>query len=64
MSIKNYGVWVAKPVRVSAERAEQDPKSPHIDLYYKNPENDSEEFRAAINVKSLSEISELVYSFN
>lgn len=61
MPIKNYGVWVAKPVRVSAERAEQDPKSPHIDLYYKNQENDSEEFRAAINVKSLSEISELVF---
>ncbi|MGB5637319.1 MAG: DUF2278 family protein [Waterburya sp.] len=63
MSIDNYGVWVAKPVRVSAERAEQDPRSPHIHLYYKNQENDSEEFRASINVKSLSEISELVFWF-
>lgn len=61
MPIDNYGVWVAKPVRVSAERAEQDPRSPHIDLYYKNQEDDSEEFRASINVKSLSEISELVF---
>jgi hypothetical protein len=33
MPIKNYGVWVAKAVRVSAERAEQDPKSPHIHLH-------------------------------
>lgn len=61
MAIKNYGVWVAKPVQVSAERAEQDPKSPHIDLYYKNQENDLKKFRAAINVKSLSKISELVF---
>ena len=61
MPIDNYGVWVAKPVRVSAERAEQDSRSPHIHLYYKNQENDSEEFRASINVKSLSEISELVF---
>lgn len=61
MPIDNYGVWVAKPVRVSAERAEQDPRSPHIHLYYKNHEDDSQEFRASINVKSLSEISELVF---
>lgn len=63
MAIDKYGVWVAKPVRVTAERAEQDPRSPHIHLYYKNQENDSEEFRASINVKSLSEISELVFWF-
>jgi uncharacterized protein YukJ len=61
MSLDNYGVWVAKPVRVSAERAEQDPRSPHIHLYYKNNEDDSEEFRASINVKSLSQLSELVF---
>ena len=61
MSIDNYGVWVGKPVRVSAERAEQDPRSPHIHLYYQNNENNSEEFRASINVKSLSELSELVF---
>ncbi len=63
MPINNYGVWVAKPVRVSAERAEQDPHSPHIHLYYKNQEDDSEVFRASINVKSLSELSELVFWF-
>lgn len=63
MPIDNYGVWVAKPVRVSAERAEQDHRSPHIHLYYKNKEDDSEEFRASINVKSLSPLSELVFWF-
>jgi uncharacterized protein YukJ len=63
MPIKNYGVWVAKAVRVSAERAKDDPESPHIHLHYKNQENDSEEFRASINVKSLSKISELVFWF-
>lgn len=34
MPIKHYGVWVANPVRVSAERAEQDSESPHIHLFY------------------------------
>ena len=63
MPIENYGIWVAKPVRVSAERAEQDPRSPHIHLYYKEREDDSAEFRASINVKSLSQISELVFWF-
>lgn len=63
MPIKNYGVWVAKPVRVSAERAEQDPKSPHIHLFY--DDGSGGEFdnsrRASINVKSLSQLSELVF---
>jgi hypothetical protein len=34
MSIQNYGVWVAQPVRVSAERAQEDPDTPHIHLFY------------------------------
>ncbi|WP_036476831.1 hypothetical protein [Myxosarcina sp. GI1] len=33
MPIDKYGVWVAKPIRVSAERAAQDPRSPHIHLF-------------------------------
>ncbi|WP_052055368.1 DUF2278 family protein [Myxosarcina sp. GI1] len=61
MPINKYGVWVAKPIRVSAERAEQDPRSPHIHLFYQNEVDSGEEFRASINVKSLSEISELVF---
>lgn len=61
MPVENYGVWVCKPVRVTAERATEDSESPHIHLFYKNQESDSEEFRASINVKSLSELSELVF---
>ena len=34
MAIKNYGVWVGKSVRVSAERADDDADSPHIHLFY------------------------------
>ena len=63
MPINNYGVWVAKPVRVSAERAEQDPRSPHIHLFY--DDGSGGDFgnarRASINVKSLSQLSELVF---
>jgi uncharacterized protein YukJ len=63
MPIENYGVWVAKPVRVSAERAEDDPESPHIHLFYDDGTggNFGGARRASINVKSLSSISELVY---
>ena len=63
MPIHNYGVWVANPVRVSAERAEEDPRTPHIHLFY--DDGSGGEFgnarRASINVKSSSELSELVY---
>jgi len=63
MPIKNYGVWVAKPVRVSAERAEQDPKTPHIHLFYDDGSGGDFDNarRASINVKSSSELSELVF---
>ncbi|WP_299488962.1 DUF2278 family protein [Acaryochloris sp. IP29b_bin.137] len=63
MSIDSYGVWVAKPVRVSAERAEQDDRSPHIHLFYDDGTGGSFDNarRASINVKSLSELSELVF---
>lgn len=63
MSIDNYGVWIAKPVRVSAERAEQDPDSPHIHLFYDDGSGGSFDGarRASINVKSQSELSELVF---
>lgn len=63
MPIKKYGVWVAQPVRVSAERAQEDPRTPHIHLFYDdNPNGDSNnERRASINVKSSSALSELVF---
>lgn len=63
MPIDNYGVWVARPVRVSAERAEQDPDTPHIHLFYDDGSggNFDNARRASINVKSGSELSELVF---
>jgi uncharacterized protein YukJ len=63
MPINNYGVWVAKPVRVSAERAEQDPNTPHIHLFYDDGSGGTfnNARRASINVKSSSELSELVF---
>ncbi|MDY6855897.1 MAG: DUF2278 family protein [Thermodesulfobacteriota bacterium] len=63
MAIKNYGVWVGKPVRVSAERAEDDPESPHIHLFYDDKKGGKYDGlkRASINVKSKSKISELVF---
>jgi uncharacterized protein YukJ len=63
MPIADYGVWVAKPVRVSAERAEQDPESPHIHLFYDDGSGGPFDHarRASINVKSLSKLSELVF---
>ncbi len=64
MPIKNYGVWVAKPVSVSAERAEDDSESPHIHLFYDDDlsrGNVNDARRASINVKSISALSELVF---
>ncbi len=65
MPIKNYGVWTGTAVRVSAETAAQDPKSPHIHLFYDDGTGGKFDGarRASINVKSLSAISELVYWF-
>lgn len=59
MPIDPYGVWCAKAVRVTAETAEDDPESPHIHLFYEDGRG--EEFRASINVKSKSSISELAH---
>ncbi len=63
MALKNYGVWVGKPVRVSSERVVDDSESPHIHLFYddgKGGKYDGSK-RASINVKSKSKISELVF---
>ena len=63
MSINNYGVWVANPVRVSAEREEDDPHTPHIHLFYDDGSggNVNGTRRASINAKSGSKISELAF---
>jgi uncharacterized protein YukJ len=63
--VKNYGVWVAKPVSYIAETKEVDSKSPHIILKFKNSltQGFKRQFTAAINVKSIGEESRLVYWF-
>lgn len=63
MPINSYGVWCANAVRVTAETAQEDPNSPHIHLFYEDGRG--EEYRASINVKSKSAISELAcYRFD
>jgi uncharacterized protein YukJ len=61
--INQYGVWVAKAIKVSAERATQDRESPHIHLFYNDGSGGNFEGarRASINVKSQSALSELVF---
>ena len=63
MTIENYGVWVARPVRVTAERRADDPDSPHIHLFYDDGTGGrfDNARRASINVKSGSKLSELVF---
>jgi uncharacterized protein YukJ len=54
---------MAQPVRVSAERAQEDPETPHIHLFYNDGSGGDydDARRASINVKSSSSISELVF---
>ncbi|KAK9481672.1 DUF2278 family protein [Lipomyces starkeyi] len=63
MAFNNYGVWVASPKSFTAEGADMDPKSPHIYLKFADGLNSSSSFlyTAAINVKSTSAESRLVY---
>lgn len=66
MSLKEYGVWTGKAVRVSAETAADDPHTPHIHLFYDDGTGGEYDHarRASINVKSGSAISELVVWVN
>ncbi|KAJ5974163.1 hypothetical protein N7481_011373 [Penicillium waksmanii] len=59
MPIPHYGVWVGQPTRYTAQRAREDPKSPHIHLKF--TDGSSREFEAAINVKSIDKDSRLVF---
>ena len=61
MPVDNYGVWVAHPTRFTAQRAREDPKSPHIHLYFTDGPQTDGSGRAAINVKSIGKDSRLVY---
>lgn len=50
MPIQNYGVWKAKPVSYTYETREQDPRSPHLTLLFRD--DGPGKARAAINIKS------------
>ena len=64
MPIRKYGVWVAYPTSYEAERNSDDSKSPHISLYFDDaPGAEKGQYRAAVNVKSISKESRLVYWF-
>ncbi|KAL2862394.1 uncharacterized protein BJX67DRAFT_366384 [Aspergillus lucknowensis] len=67
MPVENYGVWKAHPVHYTIERHEDDPKSPHLSLYFHDLESGQPKYdtsftrrekdikglyRAAINIKS------------
>ncbi|PWY85057.1 hypothetical protein BO70DRAFT_232876 [Aspergillus heteromorphus CBS 117.55] len=64
MTIPHYGVWVGQPTRYDAQTEQQDPKSPHIYLYFKDDQYSRKEPEAAINVKSTDKDTRLVYWFN
>src|SRR4051794_19083717 len=61
MPIKDYGVWVAYPTNYVAER---EGSTPHLQLFFDtDPEAEKGRYRAAINVKSSTSESRLVYWF-
>ncbi|KAJ9616429.1 hypothetical protein H2200_000147 [Cladophialophora chaetospira] len=60
MPIRNYGVWKGKPLSYTVDGP--DDHSPHINLVFGDKENS--QLKAAINVKSQANPSELVYWFD
>ncbi|RAK99959.1 uncharacterized protein BO80DRAFT_409185 [Aspergillus ibericus CBS 121593] len=80
MPVPDYGVWRAHPVHYNIDHASQDPKSPHLSLYFtetrdKHSDKCHHEYtgsgkeirglnRAAINIKSVDKDSRIVYWFN
>ena len=61
MTISHYGVWVCQPTRYTAETEKQDPKSPHIYLYFTDDSSSARKLEAAINVKSTDKDTRLVF---
>lgn len=61
MPIRNYGVWVGTPTSFTVECADVDPIDPHIYLKFKDDILSPIEYTAAINVKSRSSESRLIY---
>lgn len=64
MTISHYGVWACTPTSYTAQTEKQDPKSPHIYLYFTDGESTSKKLEAAINVKSTDKDTRLVYWLN
>jgi uncharacterized protein YukJ len=60
MPIPDYGFWKAKPVSYKVDGPSD--QTPHINLIFKD--NDNDKLKAAINVKSQANPSELVYWFD
>ncbi|OCT49961.1 hypothetical protein CLCR_07588 [Cladophialophora carrionii] len=60
MPIPDYGFWKAKPVSYKVDGPSD--RTPHINLVFKDDDNDR--LKAAINVKSQANPSELVYWFD
>ncbi|RBR26477.1 uncharacterized protein FIESC28_00771 [Fusarium coffeatum] len=50
MVVESYGVWRAKPVRYTFEDRDDDPKTPHLSLFF--DDDRGKEGRAAVNIKS------------
>ncbi|KAH7079829.1 hypothetical protein BKA63DRAFT_229172 [Paraphoma chrysanthemicola] len=50
MPVENYGVWKGKPNRYTYDTHEDDPRSPHLALFFADDEHNNA--RAAINIKS------------
>jgi hypothetical protein len=63
MGIPKYGVWVAHPTHYKVESEKQDPKSPHIYLYFTDGTS-TKQYQAAINVKSTDKDTRLVFWLN
>ncbi|KAJ5168263.1 uncharacterized protein N7482_003857 [Penicillium canariense] len=61
MTIPHYGVWACQPTRYTAQTAKQDPKSPHITLYFTDDSSSSKNLSAAVNVKSTDKDTRLVF---
>ncbi|GIJ83042.1 hypothetical protein Asppvi_001559 [Aspergillus pseudoviridinutans] len=63
MGIPNYGVWVAYPTHYRAQTEEEDPRTPHIYLYFTDGTS-TRQYQAAINVKSTDRDTRLVFWFD
>lgn len=60
MVVESYGVWRAKPVRYTFEDRNDDPKTPHLSLFF--DDDKGKDGRAAVNIKSGNRIeSRLAY---